>query len=644
MYKKTLSMLLCGVMLLSLGVCPAAADEAATSFTPGVYTSTANGNNGPLTVEVIFGANTIDAVTVTEHVETAGIADGALESIPTAIVEKQSLAIDTVTGATVTSNAILIAAEDAAVQAGADINLLKTAQEEQGEMMTKELSCDIVVVGAGAAGTAAAISALEQGANVILLEKTGSPMGASTLAGGLFAADSAQQKATDQVVSKQWLYNEYMELSGGYINSLLVRNVIDASGETVDWLNENGCITALVDAGTGGSYAHIGMPSTLHGYQEGGTVALTKLTESFTQKGGKIYFSTPATSLIYDEAGQVAGVTAQGADAVLNIKAKTVILATGGFGGNAEMMAQYIGEPFTFGEIAHNTGDGIKMAWEAGAAKEGTNVTQYFWQTFSAEEVGKMFEILGWDYFALTAFTGYPNLRVNLDGKRFSDETLATLYAVHGAQIQMQPQQTEFVIVDSAMLDTIKEVGTAGIEDHYVKWQDDPQFYMEFNEPNSTEAFYAQDHTPMDFVPLFDALLDTGVVYKGDSLDELAASMGVDADAFRASVDQYNGAIASGEDTLFFTDTSRMLSVEQGPFYAIKFSARNLGTLGGVRVNEFLQAIDVEGKVIPNLYVAGSDAGGMYGKSYVDFEGGTLGFAYISGRIAGLTAGSALAK
>lgn len=647
MRQRGIALLIVGALLMTISGCTNGSAPAATPtetsgagrYQPGSYTGTATGRNGGVTVEVTFSEQAIEDVRVVSHSETEGIADGALEKIPQAIVDRQSLAVDAIAGATITSQAILEAAAAAAELAGGDVDALRKKPEADADVKVEETSCDIVVVGAGAAGSAAALAAAESGADVLLLEKTASPMGAGTLAGGLFAADSQQQKDRGEVVEKEWLYHQYIDLAGGYANSLLVREIIDASGTTVDWLNENGCVVSLVDAGTGGSYEHIGMPATLHGYQEGGTVAITKLVESFRDKGGTALFSTPATGLLYGEDGSIAGVTAKREDgSLLNIKAKAVIIATGGFGGDPEMMAQYIGEPFTLGEVAQCTGDGIRMAWEAGAAREGAGVAQYFWQTFTADEIASMAEIVGEDWWGVADFSKYPNLRVNLDGKRFSDETNATLYAIHGAQLHMQPMETEFVIVDSAMLEAIREGGTAAIEEQYAKWKDAPQFFMEFNEPNDTAEFSAWENMPTDYAALLDAVSGTGAVFRGDTLEELATEMGVDRDSFVASVQLYNNAAESGRDELFFADTSRLLPVEQGPFYAVKFVARNLGTLGGVRINEKIQAVDAAGHVIPGLYVAGADAGGMYGKSYVDFEGGTLGFAYISGRLAGQNA------
>lgn len=610
------------------------------SFKPGKYTAEGSGKNGKIKVETEFTENTIKSVTVLSQNETEGISNGSLKTIPEKIVNEQSLAIDAVAGASMTTNGILEAVEDCVKQAGGDVTALKQAKDNALSKEVEEITVDIAVVGAGAAGTAAALAAVDNGANVLLLEKTASPMGAGTMAGGMFAADSQQQKDKKATVSKKWLYEQYMATSNGYMNSLLVRKIIDESGKTVDWLNKNGAKMTLVDAGTGLAFEHIGMPATLHGYQEGGTVAITKLIKTFESKSGKVMFSTPVTELLTDQNGKITGVMAKKEDgSKLKVNAKAVVIATGGFGGNKEMMEKYFGKKYTLGQIATNTGDGIQMAWKAGADEYGTTSTQYFAQIFTPEEINKMAPISK-DWYSLTKFSEYPNLRVNTLGERFSDETKATLFSVHGAELHMQPKESEFLILDTAMLNKVKEKGFAAIEPHFSKWKGNRQFYMEFNEPVDSDVILAEENTPVDYTPLLNSMISAGVVHKANSLEELAKQINVDKDTFLNSVDQYNQAITQGNDPMFFSNPKRLVPVKQGPYYAIKFVARNLGTLGGIRINQNIEAINQDGHPIPGLYAAGADAGGMYGQAYVDFEGGTLGFAYTSGRLAGINAAS----
>ena len=605
---------------------------------PGKYTGSGQGKESEINLEVEVGSDKIVNVKPLDKYAPDSLADNAFKKMAQKIVDHQSVDVDVVSGASETSRGIIEGVKEALGKAQVDFAALKENSSHSNASGKKTVDVDVAVVGAGGAGVAAALAARQHGASVALIEKTISPLGASTFAGGMFAGDSQQQKEKNAVVSKKWLYDEYMDASQGYMNSILVRRIIDESGKTVDWLNENGAIMKLVDAGTGGSYDHIGMPATLHGYQEGGTKAVTKLIEKFKSLGGKMYFGFAGQRLLQDENGNVTGVVAQGDDQVLHVNAKKVIIATGGFGGNPKMRKEYLGDVSTQGQVLQNTGDGLNMAWDAGTAHHINGSTHYFWQTFSDEDIGEMAKIVGPNWMPINALADFPNLRVNNRGQRYASETHALDFAVHGAELSEQPQQTEFVVLDQAMLDKIKEGGTVAIEDHYGKWKDHREFYMEFNFPTDTDEAIKREHEKVDFTTLLDKLSSTNVVFIGKTIKELAQRMGVNEENLQNAVDQYNNAKKKGEDDLFFSDTKRMIPVEQGPFYAVKFIARNLGTLGGATIDEKMHALAPDGEPVPNLYVAGADASGMYGKAYVDFEGGTLGFAYISGRLAGIDA------
>ncbi len=605
---------------------------------PGKYTGSGQGKESEINLEVEVGSDKIVNVKPLDKYAPDSLADNAFKKMAQKIVDHQSVDVDVVSGASETSRGIIEGVKEALGKAQVDFAALKENSSHSTTSGKKTVDVDVAVVGAGGAGVAAALAARQHGVSVALIEKTISPLGASTFAGGMFAGDSQQQKEKDAVVSKKWLYDEYMDASQGYMNSILVRRIIDESGKTVDWLNENGAIMKLVDAGTGGSYDHIGMPATLHGYQEGGTKAVTKLIEKFKSLGGQMYFGFAGQRLLQDDNGNVTGVVAQGDDQVLHVNAKKVIIATGGFGGNPKMRKEYLGDVSTQGQVLQNTGDGLNMAWDAGTAHHINGSTHYFWQTFSDEDIGEMTKIVGPNWMPINALADFPNLRVNNRGQRYASETHALDFAVHGAELSEQPQQTEFVVLDQAMLDKIKEGGTAAIEDHYGKWKDHREFYMEFNFPTDTDEAIKREHEKVDFTTLLDKLSSTNVVFIGKTIKELAQRMGVNEENLQNAVDQYNNAKKKGEDDLFFSDTKRMIPVEQGPFYAVKFIARNLGTLGGATIDEKMHALAPDGEPVPNLYVAGADASGMYGKAYVDFEGGTLGFAYISGRLAGIDA------
>ncbi|RMC23724.1 MULTISPECIES: FAD-dependent oxidoreductase [unclassified Lactobacillus] len=611
---------------------------------PGKYTGSGQGKESQINLEVEVGSDQIISVKALDQYAPGSLADNAFKKMAQKIVVHQDVDVDVVSGASETSRGIIEGVKNALTKADVDFEALKANGAKTNISAKKTINVDVAVVGAGGAGVAAALAARQHGVSVALLEKTISPLGASTFAGGMFAGDSQQQKDQDQVVSKKWLYDEYMDASQGYMNSILVRRIIDESGKTVDWLNENGAIMKLVDAGTGGSFDHIGMPATLHGYQEGGTKAVTKLIEKFKSLGGQMYFGFAGQKLLQDDDGKVVGLIAQGDDQELQVNAKKVIIATGGFGGNAKMRKEYLGDVSTQGQVLQNTGDGLNMAWDAGTARHINGSTHYFWQTFSNEDIGAMAKLVGPNWMPLNALADFPNLRVNNRGQRYASETHALDFAVHGAELSEQPKQTEFVILDQAMLDKIKEGGTVAIEDHYGTWKNKREFYMEFNYPTDTDESIKREHEKTDFTSLLNKLASTNVVFIGQTIAELAEKMGVDPDNLQKSVTQYNEAKTKGEDDLFFSDTKRMIPVEEGPFYAVKFIARNLGTLGGATIDERMRALAPNGEPVANLYVAGADASGMYGKAYVDFEGGTLGFAYISGRLAGIDAAESVKK
>lgn len=626
--------LLGAIVSFSLFLTACGGSSKGYNFKAGTYEGSGTGKNGSIKVLVEVTNDSIKKVDILEQNETPSIAKDALEKIPQNIVKEQSLAIDTVSGATITSQGILDAVKDALSSSGVDMDKL-TQKTASTNNQVEEVEADIVVIGAGGAGTAAALRAAQEGKKVMLLEKTATPMGASTLAGGMFAADSRLQQEQGKTVEKSWLYEQYYKASNGYMNSQLVDHIIDEAGNTVNWLLDNHMELNLVDAGSGAAYNHVGMPATLHGYNEGGSVALKKLVQEFENAGGEVRWLTPAYEIQKDDNGVKAVLAKKEDGSTLKINTKAAIIATGGYGGNKEMLEKYIGDQYTMGEVAQNTGDGINMAYNLGAGRSGLGVTQYFWETFKSEEIGQMAQILGDDWFSMTAFTMFPFLRVNALGQRYSDETKVTSFAEHGGEIAQQPGQYEYAIIDSSILKKIAQSGVAVIEDQYASWVGNEQFYMEFNEPNSTDAMYAQQHTPIDFTTTLDKLLDTKVVYKGNTIEELAKAMDVDVNTLQASVNQYNQAIATGHDDAYAANTNRLVEVKEGPYYAVKYVARNLGTLGGIRINENMQVQDKDFNVIKGLYAAGADAGGMYGKAYVDFEGGTLGFAYTSGRLAG---------
>lgn len=618
----------------SLAILIGCASSPSYRFTPGTFTGTGTGHGGPIRVRATFDEGRIVSIDVEEFNETVGIGDAARASIPRRIVESQSLDVDAVSGATESSAGLVAAVSEAVRLAGVDPATMRRRPAKAKRSAVLELERDVVVVGAGAAGSAAALSAAESGARVLLLEKTGVPAGAGTLAGGMFANGTAAQKAAGQADASRWIFERYMEASNGRADANLVRAVIAASGRAADWLNSRGARLTPVDPGVGGQPVHIGDPKLFMGYVDGGSAAIAALHDKLRAAGGEILFETPAVELIQAEDGSVTGVVARRASdgSEIRIRARSVVLATGGFGGDEAMMKERFGDKVVPGAIESAEGDGVRMAWKAGAARRGDRAAQFFFVN-ATPEAARM-ESVG----MVWALSCYPFLWVNEAGKRFCNEEVVFDFARMGSVLYEQPNAVAWMIFDQGTVDLVGAKGTIALADIYGAWKDRPQRYMEFNEPCDTEENYARSMTPLDLAPFLAEGESAGIVVKADRLEDLGAKAGMKVPTYERTVAAYRAMARSGVDDQFFKDGRYLYSLERGPFYAVKITTRCLGSLGGVRIDERIRAVDDSDEPIPGLWVAGADAGGMYGDRYVQVEGGTLGFAYTSGMLAGLDA------
>lgn len=489
-----------------------------------------------------------------------------------------------------------------------------------------EMNTDVVVVGAGTSGTSAALSALENGAKVILIEKAPFAAGAGTFSGGMFAADSSQQKKEGRTVDKKWLFDTFMDASGYHANARLVTRYIDNAGRAVDFLNKNGASFKLMDAGADGQIWHQKVPATHHGYQNGGGSAnIGRLQKTFKEKGGTLLFETKGVSVIKNADGKIAGIIAEDADEEeIRINAKAVIIATGGAGANKEMLKEiYDSENPPLGFIGTAQGEGMKMAWAAGADK-GNIIGQFF-------AVNTYPDVMKTMHFR--PFADAPFLRVNKKGLRFMREDQGLSYAHFGNAVFEQPDHIAWTLFDQTSIDKMKKGGLKSIVDQYSKWKDSKDEFYEFNERQSPAESAARSATPTDFTPLLKSVEGTSVMI-ADTIKELAQKMGVDPKTLEKEVDRYN-YLAKNGDVDFHNEDRFMYPLAKGPFYAVRFIARSLGTLGGVVVNENLQALDSNSDPIPGLYAVGNDASGLYGDTYVEIAGATLGFGFTSGMLAG---------
>ena len=363
--KKSLAMLMTLLFVL-LGT-----TAWAQSYTAGVYTAQANGNNGPVTVEVEVSDAEILSVKVTEHAETAGLSDTPIERIPAKIVEGQTLAVDTVSGATNTSNAILKAAEDALAQAGADIEALKAVQEKDetaGE--TAERHVQALVIGAGGSGLAAAITLQEQGIETLVVDKMANAGGATALTGALINGGCSKQQAergvTDDV---QTMFMDAMVYGSFQNDARMTWLMVNNTGDSVDWLHDT--VGVEFEEAINHFPEHTNDRAFYPKGKQPGYLTGT-MEQHYLSNGGELLLETRAQHLLTED-GRVIGASCSTADGTLNIYADVTLLATGGYGASVALRpADQMGTLF-YG-ASSSTGDGIIMAEEVGAM---THYMQY---------------------------------------------------------------------------------------------------------------------------------------------------------------------------------------------------------------------------------------------------------------------------
>ncbi len=616
-----------------------AATKEAGSYTAGTYTGTAAGRNGDITVSVTFTADSITEIEVTEHQESAGIADPALERIPAAIVKSQSLGVDAVTGCTITSQAIIEAVAAAAAEAGADVEALravKVEKETAGEAIEKTV--DVVIVGGGGAGMTAAASAVENGASVIVLEKTAA-LGGNTLASGLAmnAADPEKSSQMDVLTGQVTTLEEvldYNEADFGPFASTLstlkeqVKEYLAGdttkSFDSVEWhiiqtylggkrtdINGNAvegdfdlistmCSNSLDTYQWLGDTVGVALSDRItspvgslwlraHGFETKQGV-FDSLSSYVTNKGGEIMLETKAEHLIMDN-GKVTGVTAvQNNGTNVTIHANAVILTTGGFGANEEMVRKYntywpaIPDGIKTTCVAAVSGDGIDLALEANAALKDMGLIQLM--PMASALTGQLADGL------LVPSQYY--MFVNQEGVRFVNE-----YAERDVLAAAALNQTDgifYSIVDQEMIPVLANKAT----------QED-----------------------------VDAMEQKGILYKADTLEELAEKIGCPAETLVDTIQKYNSYVDAGEDADFGKNVFGT-KLENAPYYAVIEKPSVHHTMGGVRINTEAQVLNESGIPIEGLFAAGEVTGGIHAGNRVG--GNAIADCMVFGRIAGANA------
>ena len=602
--KRTLSLLLAFVMVLGLAACggntaqettaaATAASEEAGIYTPGTYTGTAAGKNGDVKVEVTFSANAIDSVKVVEHSETAGISDGAIENIPAAIVENQSLAVDTVSGATITSDAILKAVADAVAQAGGDVEALKNAAAPAGEKEAKELSADVIVVGGGGAGMSAATRLAQLGKSVILVEKSGFLGGAISVSGGNQVVMGSQLQIDNGVAddSVESMVADFEANGANKNNKEILTLFAENVGATTDWLVASCGITFEEGLHQLGEYSH----NRELAYTGGGAGFAEAMRKAVEEAGVQVLLNTKAESLIADN-GTVTGVKAASSDADYTLTAGDVVLATGGYGANKDMLTDEMKSALYYGP-ASSTGEGIQMAQAVGAQTANMEYGKRYPNGIEVSEgMAKSTiagNIVGWTMSAIL---------VNKDGNRVVNEK-ASNRTILEEELKQEGGEL-YLLLDAETFEAWKaKLAPAGISDA------DIEKYLEAN--GTTTPVFAH----------------------GETLEEAAAAAGINADNLKATVEKYNGFVTKGSDDDFGRAATYLTkAIGEGPYYIVEQKPRFATTMGGLVINTSMQVLNEAGEPISGLYAAGENCGQVMGDDSP--SGANNAWALTSGKLA----------
>ena len=578
-------------VLMVLVGCVAAGAEG---MTPGTYTAEAEGFHGTIKLEVTVDAEAITGIEVVEHSETAGIGEAALPVLVESVLEHQTTGVDSVAGATVTSEAFKAALTDALTQAGADMDKMSQPVEAD-ELEAVTMEADVVVVGAGAAGLSAGLKAAQDGKNVIILEKMGVIGGASAMAGsGTMATGSTWQKEDGYEDSPEQLVEDMMENGHNKNDRATVELFANTIGEAFDWLvDENGAAVP---------YQRSGKPTRTYSGVGRGAGVCQSLCDKFLAEGGTLLLNTPATALIIND-GAVTGVMAEGEGKAYTINAKAVVLASGGYGANDELVPDEY-KAFVYAGHAGAEGDAIAMVEPLDADLINMDLIN--------TQPNSMILPSGLGQYCNPGVSGAyaaGGFMVNQDGERFFNEQ-ANAWDLMQA---MKANDAQYLIMDQAAFDGFN----AGMTGSKIYTMED------------VETWLADDYEGQP------------VMKTAATLEELADKLGIPADALSASAQAFNEAAASGSADEFGRTPAAAQS-EEGPYYALEMHIRYYASLGGLHINDGMQVLNTQQEAIPGLYAAGEVVGGLEGDVYM---GGTLfGWAIASGYEAGIAAAAYTAE
>ncbi len=493
----------------------------------------------------------------------------------------------------------------------------------------KRMEADVVVVGGGMSGLIAATAAAEKGAQVVVVEKRNTVGGAANVGMGFFAVESRQQRDQLYHYTVDQAFREFMTYTHWMGDARLIRRIFAQSASTVEWIESMG-VEFL------GAYRYFQDSNmTWHivktpGYDrpmERCASIMIKQVKAYADKlGVDFQFGFSGKEVILGGQGQAIGVRAADKDGMeLEVLASAVIIGTGGFGNNVDMIKDYLGlewgkDIFTF-RIPGINGEGMQMAWAAGAGKTPVNMEV----TYNIPGTTDI-------YKTLSEVMRQPNLMVNLDGERFIDESIMNNTTFTGNSIMRQKGRCGFTIISEDIVNGYRETGLDYITLHHnIKTMD--------NWDKELSAYLGGTGVAASGLSsLHDAAREGQHFWACDSLEEVAMVTGINLKNLTATVQRYN-AMAGAYDEEFGKHPKYMRPLTGGRYYVARHFPSGYGSLGGIKVNADMNCLSEQGDKVPGLFACGTDACSIFGDSYCFvMPGSTMGFAINSGRIAGIEA------
>lgn len=584
--------MIASVMTVSLAGCSGTkgketpTQKTEVKLTDGTYNAVSKGHNGDVAVDVTVADGKISDVKVASHAETPGLGDTAMNKIAEKMVEHNSVNIDTVSGATFSSNALITGVKDALKQAGATDEFLKAGKSVSATTVLdkSEYSYDVVIVGAGGAGLSAAVEAASTGASVVVLEKTSQSGGNTLVSGGGLNIPESDLQIAKGIKDSVEKFTEDTFKGGDSINDKqLVATMAENALDAYNWLVDDIHMEFIQDRIQ--QFGGHSVPRAVIPVGNKGTEMITKLEKRAKELGADVFTNTKGTELVLDKKGAVIGVVAENEGNTIKFNSsKGVILATGGFGANIEMRTKYneaYGKNYKTTCIPASTGDGIVMAEGAGAQLVDMDKIQVY--PTCNTQTGII------SYVANARFDGA--VLVNQEGKRFVND--------------MDRRD----VISNAIVDQTGKYA-------YLVWGQEVETVGNMTKMHEKE---------------FQGYVDAKLLHKADTIEELAEFFEIDKATLKETMDAYNGYVEDGSDPEF-SRGGTLRPITQGPFYIQKVAPATHHTMGGVKINTEAQVIGEGGNVVPNLYAAGEITGGIHGTNRLG--GNAITDIVVFGRIA----------